>query len=134
MYIYDWKSFIEDKLSSPPLQNTSFYNSFSFSSDRGDVKFRGKRLPQDDVLLPRGGIRIVRKNIIYEAVGAANFRVENINFDEIWKGLNLTVVQLGKEEQKRVRLSWDRLRDSIESLPRRKKNLGKTLDQIHLYD
>ena len=125
MYIYDWKSFIEDKLSSPPLQNTSFYNSFSFSSDRGDVKFRGKRLPQDDVLLPRGGIRIVRKNIIYEAVGAANFRVENINFDEIWKGLNLTVVQLGKEEQKRVRLSWDRLRDSLESLPRRKKNLGK---------
>lgn len=122
-YIFDWKSFIEDKFSKPPLQYTSKYNSFLFSSEAGDVKFRGKRLPQDRVLSPRPGIRIVRENIVYEAVGAADFRVENINFDEIWKGLALTMPQLSDTEKKRVTDSWDGLRNSLENLPRRKNNL-----------
>ena len=39
-YIFDWKSFIEDKLSKPPLKNISNYYSFLFSSEAGDVKFR----------------------------------------------------------------------------------------------
>lgn len=127
MFIYDWKSFIEEKFSTPQLQNTSKYNSFKFSFEGNDVKFRGKRLPQDndDALTPRGGIRIVRKNIVYEAVAAANFRVENINFDEIWKGLRLALVQMNLVEQRRVRLSWDNLRNSLESLPRKKNSLSK---------
>lgn len=125
MFIFDWKRFIDDKLSNPPLQYTSKYNSFSFTVESGDVKFRGKRLPQDTESGPRGGIRIVKKDIVFEAVGSADFRIENINFDEIWKGLNLIMPQLALNEQRRVKLSWDRLRDSLENLPRRRSNLRK---------
>ena len=123
MFIFDWKSFIEDKLSTPPLQYTSKYNSFSFTVEGGEVKFRGKRLPQDEVSAPRSGIRIVKKDVIFDPVSSADFRIENIHFDEIWKGLNLTMPQLDASEQRRVKLSWEKLRESLESLPRRRRNL-----------
>ena len=89
------------------------------------MKFRGKRLPQDTESSPRSGIRIVKKDVDFEAVGAADFRIENLQFDQIWKGLDLILPQLDAKEQKRVKLSWDRLRDSLESLPRRRNNLRK---------
>lgn len=124
-YIFDWKSFIEDKLSKPPLKNISKYYSFLFSSEAGDVKFRGKRLPQDGVLslYPPAGIRIVSKDITYEAVGAADFRVGDLKFDEIWKGLEAAMPQLSTTDQKRVTKSWQNLRTWLEKLPRQKKNL-----------
>ena len=123
MFLFDWKAFIEDKLSTPPLQYTSKYNSFSFTVEQGDVKLRGKRLPQDEVLAPRSGIRVVKKNVTFDPVSCADFRIENIHFDAIWKGLNLIMPQLEKDEQFRVRTSWERLRTSLESLPRRRNNL-----------
>ena len=124
-YIFDWKSFIEDKLSKPPLKNISKYYSFLFSSEAGDVKFRGKRLPQDGVLslYPPAGIRIVSKDITYEAVGAADFRVGDLKFDEIWKGLEAAMPQLSTTDQKRVTKSWEKLRTWLENLPKQKKNL-----------
>ena len=125
MFIFDWKDFIEDKLSTPPLQYTSKYNSFSFVIEGGEVKFRGKRLPQDTESSPRSGIRIIKKDVVFEAVGSADFRLQNLNFDEIAKGLNLIMPQLDLNEQRRVKLSWDRLRDSLESLPRRRNNFRK---------
>ena len=124
-YIFDWKSFIEDKLSKPALKNQSKYNSFLFSSEDGDVKFRGKRLPQDGVLslYPPAGIRLVRKDINYEAVGAADFRVEDLKFDAIWKGLSAAMPHLSNTDKKRVTKSWDNLRSRLENLPRQKNTL-----------
>ena len=63
------------------VSKTSKYNSFSFTVEDGEVKFRGKRLPQDTESSPRSGIRIVKKDVVFEAVGAANFRIENLQFD-----------------------------------------------------
>ena len=130
MYIYDWKEFIEDKLSSPQLKNISKYNSFQFVSEDRAVKFRAKRFPQDHVYFPPSGIRIVQDNIIFEPVTAAEFRTESIKFDEIWKGLELTLAQLCEDEQNRITISWDRLRKYLESLP----DMRQTLKPMHIFD
>ena len=88
LHTFDWKSFISPRLSDPPLVNHSKYNSFLMQKEEGKVKFRGKFLPQlpDSELVPRPGIRLIKENTTFEEpVGAAEFRVEEIKFHDIFK-------------------------------------------------
>ena len=127
LFIWDWKKFIESKLADTPLVNHSKYNSFLLDTDRGNVKFRGKLLPQlpDTELYPRSGIRLVKENTTFESVGVADFRVEEIKFDDILKGLNRFSAMLPLEKKMQVMSSWENLRRLLESLPNKKNNFPR---------
>ena len=126
-FIWDWKSHVTPKLADPPLVNHSKYNSFLVEKQGGHVKFRGKLLPQlpDTELVPRAGIRLVKEDTTFEPVLAADFRVGEIKFDDIFKGLRKFTVKLPLDTQMSVISSWERLRKSLESLPRQKETFKK---------
>ena len=125
-----------DKLTHPPLKYQSKYNSFLFTVEISDakeksVKLFGKKLPQDSQMVPRSGIKVIRDNIEFDAVGAAEYRIESIKFDEILRGLQVYLAKVPQKEKLSISKSWDKLRDSIESLPNRSKNFPKMkLDEL----
>ena len=86
---------------------------------------RGKKLPQDTELVPRSGIKVIKENVEFTPVGVAEYRIENIKFDEIMRGLHIFMAKLTLKERMVVLTSWDRLRDSLESLPRRSESFPK---------
>ena len=95
------------------------------------VKLFGKKLPQDTQMVPRSGIKVIRDNIVFDAVGAAEYRVESIKFDEILRGLQVYLAKVPQKERILISSSWDKLRDSIECLPNRSKNFPKMkLDEL----
>ena len=55
-WTWDWKSFIEEKLSDKELSNHSFYNCFQIKKEDGKTKLRAKPLPQDSSWTPETGI------------------------------------------------------------------------------
>ena len=124
--IYDWKNFIYENLTQPPLEHHSLYNSFLLSSKiiegKRCVVLRGKKLPQDTQMVPRAGIRVIKENITYDPVGPAEYRIESIRFDEIMRGLYVYLARLPVNQRIPVIASWDRLRDWLESLPNRSRN------------
>ena len=127
LYIYDWKNFIISRLADPPLANHSKYNSFKIEKENGNVKFRGKLLPQlpDSELVPRPGIRLIKEDTEFEPVGAAAFRVNELKFDDIFKGLKKHIKKLPLENQMSVMTSWENLRKTLESLPNKSVNFKK---------
>ena len=128
-FIYDWKLFINDKLSNPPLKYTSKYHSFLITADveegKRNVKFFGKKYPQDTQLVPRSGIRILKEGIKFEPIGTAEYRIEKINFDEILRGIHVYLSKQTRPERLAIMSSWDRLRDKLEGLPRRSNGFPK---------
>ena len=130
-FIYDWKQYITEKLTHPPLKYQSKYNSFLLSVEMCDgkrsVMLRGKKLPQDTELVPRSGIRVIKDEIDFEPVGSAEFRTENLKFDEIMRGIHIFTAKLSLQERMVITSSWDRLRDHLESLPRRKESFDASL-------
>ena len=125
LYTFNWKGFISDKLCSPALKYQSKYNSFIFTMEQGKVHLRAKKLPQDTILVPRPGIKLIHESIVFEPVGPSDFRVEGIKFDEIQRGLNLFLAKLPLERKMSIQTSWDELRAKLEGLPRRKATLEK---------
>ena len=99
LYTFYWKGFISDKLCSPALKYQSKYNSFIFTMEQGKVHLRAKKLPQDTILVPRPGIKLIHESIVFEPVGPSDFRVEGIKFDEIQRGLNLFLAKLPLERK-----------------------------------
>ena len=128
-YIYDWKQFVGDKLTYPPLMYQSKYNSFRLNVEHRDSKrlvvFRAKKMPQESHMVPRAGIRLIKEGVNFDPVGCAEYRVENIRWDEIMKGINAFLSRKSIQERRSVLNSWDRLRDHIESLPRRADSFPK---------
>ena len=86
---------------------------------------RAKKLPQDSELVPRAGIRIIKDIVDFDPVGCAEYRIEKINFDEIMKGLHLFMSKLPPQEQMIISTSWDRLRNNLETFPRRCEGFPK---------
>ena len=128
-FIYDWKGFILPKLTQPPLNNHSKYNSFLLYSEmRGSRKvvvFKAKRLPQHAQYVPRAGIRLIKEDTVFDPVPCAEYRIERINFDEIMKGIYIYLARQSAEVRRQVLSSWDRLRDKIERLPRKAEGILK---------
>ena len=89
------------------------------------VVFRAKKLPQDKRMVPRAGIRLLREGVEFEPIGAAEFRVEDVKFDAILRGINTFLSKRPVAERRPVLASWDRLRDHLESLPRRADTFPK---------
>ena len=124
-YIFGWNKYITDHLADPQLQNHSRYNSFLISQEDGQAKLRAKRLPQHTLLVPRAGIRLLKEGHNNDPVGPAEFRCDNLKFDEINKGLRKYLSTLDLEKRMTIQTSWDSLRSTLEALPRRSENLVK---------
>ena len=77
LFTYGWKDFITDHLSDIPLENHSKYNSFIITSENGLAKLRLKKLPQDSVLVPRAGIKLLKTGHPYDPVGVSDFRIKD---------------------------------------------------------
>ena len=128
LHIYDWKNFITPKLSNPPLVNHSRYHAFLIQKEDGKVKFRGKYLPQlpDSEFEPRSGIRLIKEDTTFEEpVGAAEFRVEDIRFEDIFKVIQKKTFNLPLDEKMRIISSWENLKKKLQSLPGKMDNLKK---------
>ena len=126
-FIFGWKSFVTPWLTDPPLANHSKYHSFALQKEGGKVKFRAKRLPQDTELVPRAGIRLLLDETIFYPVDSADFRTEEILFDKIFKAVSTITSKMPLCEKMRIQNSWDRLRGSLESFPRRRTSLRKMI-------
>ena len=90
-YIFGWRDYISDHLADEPLQNHSKFNSFKIIGESGFAKLRGKRLPQhsEQDYVPRAGIRMLKEGHPNEPVGPAEFRIEKLQFDRVFRGLGV---------------------------------------------
>ena len=78
-WTWDWKNYIEGKLSSIELSNHSFYNCFQIKKENGLTKLRAKPLPQDTDWTPDSGIRLVKENSTFDdPVEVADFRIDKL--------------------------------------------------------
>ena len=82
-------------------------------------------MPQDKQYIPRSGIQLLQDDIVFSPVPAAEFRVESIQFDAIMKTLRLMISNLPSDERNQIISSWDRLRDRLENLARRREYIPK---------
>ena len=89
------------------------------------VVFRAKKLPQDTNMVPRAGIYLLKDDVEYLPIGAADFRTYDIPFDPILKSVEKMTSGLLLEKKKSVHRSWDRLRDRLENTARRQEYLPK---------
>ena len=124
-FIFGWKNYVTPWLADPPLVNHSNYNSFTVIKEEGLVKFRAKKLPQDRDLVPRAGIRLLKDDTLFFPIDSAEFRTHEIPFDRIFKTVGILTSRLPLNEKMVIQGSWDRLRDSLESFPRKRMSLRK---------
>ena len=124
-HIFGWKEFVTPWLADPPLTNHSNYNSFKWQKEEDSVKFRAKKLPQDNEFVPRAGICLLKEETPFYPVDPAEFRTHEIPFDRIFKAVNILTSKLPLDEKMSIQSSWDRLRDSLEAVPRRRMMLRK---------
>ena len=126
-YIFGWRDFVTEHLTEEPLQNHSRFNSFTIKFEDGIARLRAKRLPQhpEQDLTPRAGIRILREGHTNQAVGPAEFRIEKLLFDKIFRGLDIYLSKVSMESRMKIQTSWDALRNKLESLPRKSGSLEK---------
>ena len=127
--IFDWKSFIEPRLAggSKALKNHTMFHSFKWSKEDDLVPFRAKPLPQDDdeEFAPKQGLQLVDVDINWEFIKTAEFRIEKLELEKVFNGLKKYFKTLEGEEKMEVVSSWDKFRDRMEKLPRK-----RTLDLL----
>ena len=121
---WDWSSFIQNHMAQD-LKNHSWYNAFQVKKEDGAVKLRCKKFPQDLEWKPATGIRLIKADIVFEPVPVGEFRVEDIKLDDIFKSVNKYLLTLNPSEKIKAASAWNRLRERLESLPRRRPNLPK---------
>ena len=121
-YTWDWAASMKDHMAKE-LKYHSFYNSFQLLKEDGSVKLRCKKLPQDVNWKPATGIRLIKDSVKYEPVSVEDFRVEDLKLDDIFKSVNKYLLTLSHSDKIKTANSWDRLRESLESLPRKRASL-----------
>ena len=122
-YIWDWKAFIIPNLYVVPLSQHSNFHCFQIKKESGSPRFRAKKYPQDSTFTPPNGKVLLKDNIVYSPVPAADFRVDELCLDVVFRDLNKFISRMSSSEAIRVRQSWDRLRERLEKKPHRQKNL-----------
>ena len=128
-FIWNWRDYIHGYLSNKQLKNHSFYNAFmvtkEVSKEKKEIKLRAKRLPQDLEWVPPTGICLVQPNTVYDPVGCAEFRVENLMLSKIVANLQKYFKRMPTHVRVKVADSWLKLKDSLERIPRMQENLTK---------
>ena len=117
------KEFITPNLYKVPLSQHSQFHSFQVKKEGGFPRLRAKKYPQDSTYEPSNGIIILNDNIVYTPVPAADFRVEKLCLDLVIRDLSKFISRMSDSDAKRVQQSWDNLRERLERMPRRQKNL-----------
>ena len=72
-------------------------------------KARVKRISQDLEWVPPIGIHLMKRNTVYEPVGSANFRFEDLMLDKILANLSSYVKRMPTYIRVRVTESWLKL-------------------------
>lgn len=133
-YIFDWKSFIATQMSTQ-LQNHSFPKSFRFVRENNLTKMFYKALPQDELWLPKSGMKLLESNPRFRPVGAAPFRVSSLGLGGIEADLRKYLRMIPVDQVVKVQNSWESLRDRLESMERNIKVLPKMdLDELRQAD
>lgn len=114
-------------MSAKKLENHSFLHSFLVKKESGVGVLRARKYPQDTgEWLPNDGIKLLQDKVDFSEVGVSELRIEKLNLDAVFSGLYTKYIpQLPENEQKEVTLSWERLKNTLENLPRRSSNLTK---------
>ena len=114
-------------MSAKKLENHSFLHSFLIKNEGGVGVLRARKYPQDrGEWLPNDGIKLLKDKVEFSEVDAAEMRIEKLNLDAVFAGLYTKYIpQLPENEHKEVTLSWERLKKSLEDLPRRRCHLTK---------
>ena len=91
--------------------------------DKSDVliaaSLRAKRLPQDRNYTPEKGIKMLNENVVFHPVPSADFRIDSLNIPKVVHDLQSYFSRMPTQIRVDVASSWDRLRNRLESLPRR---------------
>ena len=124
-YVWDWKHFMSNNFTEKSLSNHSFYNGFSIKKEGGITRLRVKRLPQDQVWFPPTGIELIKRNIDYEPVGSADFRILSLNLDKVMSDLTKYFLRMPTHVRISISDSWYKLKETLEGLPKKQKNLPK---------
>jgi len=122
-FTWDWKSFIIPNLYKVPISNHSSFHSFQLKKEGGFPRLRSKKYPQDSSYEPANGIIVLNENINYSPVPAADFRVEKLCLDVVFRDLRKFISRMTNADRQRVQQSWDNLRERLEKMPHRQKNL-----------
>ena len=126
MFTWDWKSYVETRLTEKDLQNHSFYNCFQITKENNQTKLRAKPFPQDKEWIPSAGIRLLKESAKFdEPIGVADFRIEKLELPKVYRDLLKYFKRMPFHLRVQVSASWDNLRDQLESLPARQNNLPK---------
>ena len=74
------------------------------------MRFPAKLLPQDpeNNYQPRDGLQLVNPDVQYDPIGAAEFRIEKLDLDRGFLGLQKYFKSLEGSEKMSVVNSWDR--------------------------
>ena len=124
-YVYDWKSYVQNKFARTPLEHHSFYNSFKISKESGETKFRAKLYPQDPEYGPLIGIQLLKPGIEFSPIGPTEFRIHKLELDKVFRSLQNYFSTMPLKRRIKISSSWEALRKTLESLPNRKDNLPK---------
>ena len=116
---FDWKGFIQPRLSTPALSNHSLYGAFQIRHEETGVAFRGKRYAYDEEWLPECGIQLLKENTDYVPVKAAELNMDSIKLDLVFSHLQTKLYPiLTYDERLRIQSDWDRLREKLDNLVR----------------
>ena len=81
MFTWDWKANVEGHLN--PLENHSFFNSFSFKKEEGVVCLRYKKYPHSPEYGPEKGIQLMKSRVDSSPVPVADFRIDKLELDKV---------------------------------------------------
>jgi hypothetical protein len=116
---------VEDNLTEKSLENHSFYHSFRFFKEDDTALMQAKHLPQDHEWTPSTGIRLVKENVIFEPVVAAEFRIDSLSLPHVFRDLLKYFQRMPLNIRIKVSSSWDALRSTLENLPAKRTNIIK---------
>ena len=122
-FSWDWKQFIELRLN--PLENHSYFNSFSLKKEGPDVKLRYKKLPQSVEYGPVCGIRLLKVTGGPHLIKAAEFRIESLSLEKLLRGLQPFFATLDLNKRIEVSSRWEATKKTLESLPLKRDSLPR---------
>ena len=102
------------------------WHSFFIKKENNVSVLRAKKYPQDGQWEPDDGIVLLKEGVEFTEVSVADFRVEKLSLDLVFHGLYTKYFpQLTEADRKVAQSSWERLRTTLENLPKKQHNFPK---------
>ena len=131
-FSWDWKQVAFNVMTKKQLKYHSNFHAFKLLKENDQVALRAKQFLFSKSWLPESGIKLLRDITVEEfpIAMAAPFRVEHLNFKQIFLDLAKYFQTMDLETRMRVQSSWEKLRKKIESLP----NFKDSFERLGLSD